>query len=95
MSFSPHLTVTLREQGTTIRKKQMAEVLESPWGRLFRDWENLTPDENGYPEIGAQPAEIKKTGWAAFRESLRILWVCVREAPEFDSRKRMASSAKR
>jgi hypothetical protein len=75
-------------------KTQMADVLESPWGRLFRDWENLTPDENGFPVIGAEPAEIKKTGWAAFRESLRILWTCIKEAPEFDQRRRMSASAR-
>ncbi len=78
-----------------VAKKQMAEVLESPWGRLFRDWENLTPDEDGFTEIGEQPAEIKKTGWAAFRESIRILWLCIKEAPEFDQRRQMSASSKR
>ncbi len=76
-------------------KTQMADVLESQWGRLFRDWENVTPDEDGFPVIGDQPAEIKKTGWAAFRESLRILWLCIKEAPEFDQRRQMSASARR
>ena len=78
-----------------VAKKQMAEVIESPWGRLFRDWENLTPDEDGFAEIGEQPAAIKKTGWAAFRESIRILWLCIKEAPEFDQRRQMSASSKR
>ncbi len=78
-----------------VAKKQMAEVLESPWGRLFRDWENLTPDEDGFAEISEQPAEIKKAGWAAFRESIRILWLCIKEAPEFDQRRQMSASSKR
>jgi len=78
-----------------IAKKQMAAVLESRWGRLFRDWENLTPDDNGYSDIGEQPAEIKKTGWAAFRESLRILWLCLKEAPEFAQRRQMSTPSKR
>ena len=78
-----------------VAKKQMAEVLESPWGRLFRDWENLTPDEDGFAEISEQPAEIEKTGWAAFRESIRILWLCIKEAPEFDQRRQMSASSKR
>jgi uncharacterized protein (DUF362 family) len=76
-----------------VAKKQMARVLESNWGRLFRDWENVTADEHGYAEIGAHPAEITKTGWAAFRESLRILWLCIKEAPEFGQRRRMAASS--
>ncbi len=76
-------------------KKQMAKVLESNWGRLFRDWENATPDENGYPAIAEHPDEIKKTGFAAFRESLRILWLCIKESPEFSSRRKMSASSKR
>ena len=78
-----------------VAKKQMAEVLESPWGRLFRDWENVTADENGYPAIGKQPAQLKKTGFAAFRESLRILWLCIKESPEFAQRRQMTTSSKR
>jgi hypothetical protein len=78
-----------------VAKKQMARALESPWGRLFGDWEHLSPDEDGYPEIGDQPAEIKKSGWAAFRESLRILWLCIKEAPEFGQRRQMSASSKR
>ena len=30
-------------------KRMMREVLDSPWGRLFRNWETLTPDANGFP----------------------------------------------
>ena len=47
-------------------KKQMASVLESRWGRLFRDWENLQSDEQGFSAVGDQPAELKRTGLAAF-----------------------------
>ena len=76
-------------------KKQMAAVLESRWGRLFRDWENLRPDERGFPEIGEQPAELKRTGLAAFWTSLKILWTCFKEAPEIAQRRRMSASAKK
>ncbi len=76
-------------------KKQMAAVLESRWGRLFRDWENLQPDERGFAEIGDEPAELKRTGLAAFRTSLQILWTCIKEAPEIAQRRRMSASAKR
>ena len=44
-----------------IAKKRMLPVLNSNWGRLFRNWENVTPDERGYPAVGEHPAELKRT----------------------------------
>ncbi len=73
-------------------KRMMAQVLASEWGRLFRDWENVTPDANGYPSFGAAPADLKRTGFAAFGESLKILATCVKEAPEFAAKKRRAAA---
>jgi uncharacterized protein (DUF362 family) len=78
-----------------LAKKQMAAVLESPWGRLFRQWEELTSDEKGFPELGEHPAEIRRTGMAAFWTSLRILATCLKEAPELAQRRRMSASAGR
>ncbi len=78
-----------------VAKKQMAEVLDSAWGRLFRDWENLEPDAEGFPSVGDQPAELKRTGLAAFWTSLKILWTCIKEAPEIAQRRRMSTSARR
>jgi hypothetical protein len=63
-------------------------VLESPWGRLFRNWEQLTPDAKGYPSIPAGGAEIERTGLKALGRSLGILGTCIVEAPEFGSRRR-------
>ena len=76
-------------------KKQMAAVLESNWGRLFRDWENQQADEQGFAVVGDQPAELKRTGLAAFWTSLKILWTCFKEAPEIAQRRRMSASAKK
>jgi uncharacterized protein (DUF362 family) len=76
-------------------KKQMAAVLDSVWGRLFQQWENLTPDEQGFPEVGERTAALKRTGWAAFWTSLKILWTCLKEAPELAQGGRMAGSAKK
>lgn len=76
-------------------KKQMAEVLDSRWGRLFRDWENLESDDRGFPALGSQPAELKRTGLAAFGTSLKILWTCIKEAPEIAQRRQMSTSAKK
>ncbi len=63
-------------------KRQMAEVMASPWGRLFAGWEKAKADDSGYPDVGEQPVGGFRTGWRAFIESLRILWTCLREAPE-------------
>jgi hypothetical protein len=70
-------------------KKRMNAILASDWGRLFRNWENVKADERGYPEIGDHPAELKRTGLAAFGRSLGILGTAVKEAPEFAARRRL------
>ncbi|MDH3284671.1 MAG: DUF362 domain-containing protein [Acidobacteriota bacterium] len=69
-------------------KRAMADVLASEWGRLFQNWSAVTPDESGYPEIGAAPAALELTGLSAFRASLGILLTCIKEAPEIAARRR-------
>jgi len=66
-----------------LAKKKMREVLESDWGRLFRNWEALTPDAQGFAGVDGPAAEIRRTGVRAFWRSLGILGTCLREAPEF------------
>jgi uncharacterized protein (DUF362 family) len=67
-------------------RRMMHEALDSPWGRLFRNWERATPDERGYPDVGEDRAEITLTGVRALRRSIGILGTCIREAPEFGAR---------
>ena len=62
------------------------------WGRLFREWETVQADENGYPIVGDQPADLKLTGISAFWTSLKILGTCIKEAPEIAQRRKMADS---
>jgi hypothetical protein len=69
-------------------KAMMHDVLDSPWGRLFRNWEQVTPDARGYANIPAEGAEIERTGLKALGKSVGILATCVKEAPEFGSRRR-------
>ena len=69
-------------------EKQIKQVLDSPWGRLFENWEHLTPDDNGFPSVGEAPGEITRAGMHAFKQSLGILGTCITEAPEFASRRR-------
>jgi uncharacterized protein (DUF362 family) len=68
-------------------RQMMDAVLDSPWGRLFRNWETLTPDANGYPTVGDAKAEIARSGMRAFASSIGILGTCIREAPEFEMRR--------
>jgi uncharacterized protein (DUF362 family) len=73
-------------------EKNIKQVLDSPWGRLFENWEHLTPDDNGFPSVGEAPGEITRAGMHAFKQSLGILGTCIKEAPEFASRRRHTKS---
>ena len=76
---------------TFVAKKQMEEALRSEWGRLFCNWEKLEADERGYPEVGEGAAVFDRTGLHSFLQSFRILATCLREAPEFEARRRRAT----
>jgi hypothetical protein len=71
-------------------KNKMQAVLDSGWGRLFRNWERLTPDEKGFPSVGDESAELQRTGIRALWQSLSILGTTIREAPEVAARRRRA-----
>jgi uncharacterized protein (DUF362 family) len=68
-------------------KKMMKDVLASSWGKLFRNWENLQPDDQGFPDVGEEGAVLHKAGWKAFWRSLGVLATTLTEAPEFIKRK--------
>jgi hypothetical protein len=68
-------------------KRMMRQALDSPWGHLFRNWEQLRPDASGYPQVGDAAAELTLTGGKALVRSLGILGTCIAEAPEFLSRR--------
>ena len=71
----------------------MQACLASDWGRLFQNWEQVKADENGYPDVGEQPAIVPRLGAHALRKSVGILGTCIREAPEFGSRHRRARAS--
>ncbi len=77
---------------SVLGSRAMRSALGSDWGRLFRNWETLTPDARGFPEVGGGEATLKRTGPRAFARSLGILATCIKEAPEFASRRRRATS---
>ena len=65
-----------------VAKTKMAQVMESAWGKLFSNWDSVTPDERGYESVGEDAAVVERTGWKAFLTSLKILVTCMMEAPE-------------
>jgi hypothetical protein len=69
-------------------ERRMHTVLDSPWGRLFRNWEQLTATDDGFPEVGGHPAVVNRTGLRALVRSMGVLGMCLKEAPEFASRRR-------
>jgi uncharacterized protein (DUF362 family) len=72
-------------------ENKMRAVLNSGWGRLFRNWEQLTPDERGFPTVGDESAELKRTGMRALWQSFGILRTTIKEAPEFAARRRRSA----
>ena len=72
----------------------MKDVLDGPWGRLFRNWETARADANGYPDVGGTDATIDNTGAKALLRSVGILGTCIKEAPEFGGRRRHAGAQK-
>jgi hypothetical protein len=75
-------------------KRMMQAALDSSWGRLFHNWETRLATADGYPDVGPDAAEIDRTGLRALRKSFSILGTCVREAPEFASRRRHVKPAR-
>jgi hypothetical protein len=72
-------------------KRMMETVLDSPWGRLFRNWERAVPNGDGYPDVGTGTPELKLTGAKALVRSLGILGTCIAQAPEIVQRRRRAA----
>ena len=71
-----------------LAKRRMEQVLDSPWGRLFAQWERVRADASGYPELKDEPSVLKRSGLAAFWTSLKVLATCIAEAPEIAARRR-------
>jgi uncharacterized protein (DUF362 family) len=69
-------------------RRAMRKVLDSTWGKLFRNWGRLPGTPDGFPDVGASQDSRHRTGFRAFLDSLRILYLCVVEAPDFRWRKR-------
>ncbi len=72
--------------------RRVHEALKSEWGRLFNNWDTVQPDEKGWKDVGAGPAGFVRATGSLLRQGLKILWECIKEAPEFAARKRRAAT---
>ena len=75
-------------------QKLVHDILHSPWGRLFHNWDKVAipPDDlttPGWADVGEDPLELKRDSWKLFKKSLAILGTCIKEAPEFAAKKRI------
>jgi hypothetical protein len=69
-------------------KRAVAEALKSDWGRLFHNWDRITPDEAGWKNVDGDPPQYKRSTASLVATGFKILWTCLKEAPEFATRKR-------
>ena len=69
-------------------KRKMKPVLEGRWGRLFRNWEDLSPNEEGFSDVGTEGLRLKRSGLGVFFRSFPLIWMALKESPEFSAGKR-------
>jgi uncharacterized protein (DUF362 family) len=69
-------------------KARVLDALQSPWGRLFHNWEDLVADARGYPEVGPAPALPPENTTDLLKTGLRVLGNTLLEAPEIAARRR-------
>ncbi len=83
-------------------KNRLDIALESPWGKLFANWEKLElpPDDltaPGWKDVEKlSVGECKKSLQESrkhFRQALKVLGECIKEAPEFSTRRRVQASS--
>ena len=43
-----------------VGRRRVNAALNSPWGRLFHNWEGLTPNDEGWRDVGPAPARSAK-----------------------------------
>jgi len=68
--------------------RSVHEVLKSDWGRLFHNWSTVKPDERGWSDVGAGPLGLVKSTRKLLGIASKILWTCIKEAPEVAARRR-------
>ena len=62
--------------------RRMKEVLTSDWGRLFANYEQLTPTERGWDDVGVGGARVSRKFFRHLVRAMAILGTCIKDAPE-------------
>ena len=60
------------------------DVLKSDWGRLFHNWENAEPDDEGFKSLGEPPSVVRSTK-ELLKMGVKIFGTAAKEAPEVRS----------
>ncbi len=69
-------------------KRQMKECLDSEWGRLFANWENLTPGEDGFDDVGPAGTYYQRDLKGTLKTGMGILGTTFLASPEVAARRR-------
>ena len=72
-------------------RQRVRQALASEWGRLFASWNRVQAGDRGYADVGAAAPELVRAPRQLVHMGIKALWTCVREAPEFARRKRLAA----
>ncbi|MFO0650716.1 MAG: DUF362 domain-containing protein, partial [Polyangiales bacterium] len=76
-------------------KDNMREVLNSEWGRLFANWQEMQKfaTEEGYPQVGEPSEDLTRKLTLHMWEALRLLGMAVAESPELKIRQHRQAGA--
>ena len=73
---------------------RVLEALRSDWGRLFENWEKLTPDQKGWTELGEPSEDYRHDTKALLGKGAGLVWGALKESPEVANRLRRRAQGK-
>ncbi|HNS03644.1 MAG TPA: DUF362 domain-containing protein [Anaerolineae bacterium] len=74
-------------------EQMMSDALQSEWGRLFANWEQLQPDELGWADVGQEGVRLERMGMEVIPQSLQVFKTAFTEAPEVAAQRRHHADA--
>lgn len=74
-------------------EQMMSDALQSEWGRLFANWEQVQPDELGWPDVGQEGVRLERMGMEVIPQSLQVFKTAFTEAPEVAAQRRHHADA--
>ena len=75
-------------------KARVRRALAGKWGRLFHNWESVVADHAGFPDVGDTRGRLVRRTGRLLWMSIKILAICIKEAPELTLRKRRIATPK-